>query len=138
MSGPTPSPDRRLTRSREDRLLGGVAGGVAAFLGIDPTLVRIGFVLLALFGGSGFVLYLAMWLLVPPAEDSTRPVDANLRAGVGEMRAAARGLADDVRTGWQRDDDGGASETDATTADHDADTDPGAAPVDDERAAADT
>lgn len=125
MAGPTSSPDRRLTRSREDRLLGGVAGGVATFLGVDPTLVRIGFVLLAVFGGSGFVLYLALWLLVPPAEDSTRPVDANLRASVGEMREAARGLADDVRTGWQRDDDGEVSDPDAT-------------PVDDEPAAADT
>jgi phage shock protein C len=134
MAGPDPSPDRRLTRSREDRLLGGVAGGVAELLGIDPTLVRIGFVLLAVFGGSGFVLYLAMWLLVPPAEDSTRPVDANLRASVGEMREAARGIAGDVRAGWQRDDDGDGSEPDAAAGDDAADTQPDAPPVDDEPA----
>lgn len=109
MATETPATERRLTRSREDRLLGGVAGGVAMFLGIDPTLVRIGFVLLAVFGGSGVVIYLAMWLLVPPADDIVRPVDANLRASVGEMRDAARGLAGDVRTGWRKDAGGGAS-----------------------------
>jgi phage shock protein C len=103
MNTPTPSQDRRLTRSREDRLLGGVAGGVAAFLGIDSTLVRIGFVLLAVFGGSGIVIYLAMWLLVPPADDNQRPVNASLRAGVGEIRDAAENLANNVRTGWKRD-----------------------------------
>ncbi len=97
----TNSPDRRLTRSTDDRLLAGVAAGAAEFLGVDVTLVRLGFVLLALFGGSGFVLYLAMWLLVPPADDAARPVDENLRAGVGEVREAAQGLARDIRTGWQ-------------------------------------
>lgn len=117
-----PTTDRRLTRSREDRLLGGVAGGVAMFLGIDPTLVRIGFVLLAVFGGSGVVIYLAMWLLVPPADDIVRPVDANLRAGVGEMRDAARGLAVDVRTGWRKDSEGEASASqDHATADTEPD-----------------
>ena len=104
MTASPPSQDRHLTRSRDDRLLGGVAGGVAAFLGIDATLVRIGFVLLAVFGGSGVVLYLALWLLVPPADDRDRPADANLRAGVGEMRDAATGLVDDVRRGWRQDD----------------------------------
>lgn len=122
MTTPAPTPDRRLTRSREDRLLGGVAGGVAMFLGIDATLVRIGFVLLAVFGGSGVVLYLAMWLLVPPADDRERPVDANLRAGVGEMRDAARGLADDVRTGWRQD------ATNETEGSSDPDAGPGGDP----------
>lgn len=132
-STPPPS-DRQLTRSRDDRLLGGVAGGLATFLGMDVTLVRMAFVVLAVFGGSGVVLYLAMWLLVPPADDSDRPVDANVRAGVGEIRDAARGLADDVRTGWRRDaehepaDSGPADDTDGATA--------GAA-VDDETATAD-
>lgn len=100
------SPDRRLTRSTDDRLLAGVAAGAAEFLGVDVTLVRVGFVLLALFGGSGFVLYLAMWLLVPPADGTDRPVDENLRAGVGEVREAAEGLARDIRTGWRGGDAG--------------------------------
>lgn len=97
----------RLTRSRDDRLLGGVAGGLGAFLGLDASLVRLVFVLLAVFGGSGILLYLALWLVVPPADDAERTVDANLRSGVGEMRDAVGGLTRDVRAGWRRDGDEG-------------------------------
>lgn len=100
MDGAGPTGERRLTRSRDDRLLGGVAGGLGEFLGVDPTLVRIVFVLVALFGGSGFVLYGALWLLVPPADDEFA-VEDNVRAAAGEMRDAVRTLADALRSGWR-------------------------------------
>jgi len=64
----TPQPDpgpRRLTRSSRDRIIGGVGGGMGRYFGIDPTLVRIGFVALALLGGTGLVVYAAALLLVP-------------------------------------------------------------------------
>lgn len=82
-SGPTP-PDpadapRRLTRSSSDRMLGGVAGGIGRYFGIDPTLVRIGFVALALFGGTGLVVYAAALMLVPLD-------DAAATAGIGSPR----------------------------------------------------
>src|SRR5215210_9572328 len=56
---------RRLTRSSSDRVLGGVAGGLGRYFDIDPIIFRIGFVVLMLAGGAGFVGYLAAWLLVP-------------------------------------------------------------------------
>lgn len=102
----------RLTRSNDDRLLGGVAGGLAAFLGLDPTIVRVGFVLLTFFGGSGIVLYAVLWLIVPPDDDELRAVDESIRAGVGEIRDAAKGLAGDVRSGWRREDDAASSAID--------------------------
>jgi len=49
-------------RSREDRVLAGVCGGLAARLGVDATLVRLVFALLALAGGAGILLYLALWV----------------------------------------------------------------------------
>jgi signal transduction histidine kinase len=49
-------------RSDRDRVLAGVCGGVAARLGVDPTLVRLVFALLALAGGAGILLYLALWI----------------------------------------------------------------------------
>ena len=49
-------------RSREDRVLAGVCGGLAARLGVDATLVRLVFALLALAGGAGVLLYLALWV----------------------------------------------------------------------------
>jgi phage shock protein C len=58
-------PTRKLYRSRSDRKLVGVCGGLAEFFGLDPTLIRVLFVILALAGGSGIVIYLAMWIMVP-------------------------------------------------------------------------
>ena len=56
---------RKLYRSQSDRLISGVCGGMGDFFGIDPTLMRIIFVLLAIFGGSGIIIYLVMLLIVP-------------------------------------------------------------------------
>ncbi len=54
-----------LRRSRSDRKVAGVAGGLGAYLGVDPVILRILFVVLGVFGGSGLLLYLAGWLLIP-------------------------------------------------------------------------
>jgi phage shock protein C len=56
---------RRLYRSRSDRKLAGVCGGLAQFFNLDPTLIRVLFVVLAVLGGSGILIYLAMWIMVP-------------------------------------------------------------------------
>jgi phage shock protein PspC (stress-responsive transcriptional regulator) len=54
-----------LRRSYEDRMLGGVAGGVARYFGVDTMIVRIAFVVLTVVGGAGIPLYLAGLLLIP-------------------------------------------------------------------------
>jgi phage shock protein C len=56
---------RKLYRSRTNRMLGGVCGGLAQYFDIDPTLIRVVFVLLTVLGGAGPLLYLAMWIIVP-------------------------------------------------------------------------
>ena len=56
---------QELRRSTEDRMLAGVAGGLARYLDVDATLVRIAFVVLTVVGGAGVPLYLASWLLIP-------------------------------------------------------------------------
>lgn len=56
---------RRLTKSRSDRMIDGVCGGVAAYAGVDATLVRLAWVLLTLLGGSGIILYIAAMILIP-------------------------------------------------------------------------
>ncbi len=60
-----PAEQMRLHRLRSGRMLAGVAGGLADYLDVDPTLVRIGFVVLALMGGIAVLFYLAGWLLIP-------------------------------------------------------------------------
>ena len=54
-----------LTRPVDDRMLGGVAVGIARYLSVDVTVVRIIFAVLAIVGGAGIPLYLAGWLLIP-------------------------------------------------------------------------
>jgi phage shock protein C len=56
---------RRLYRSRNERMIAGVCGGLAEYLHTDPTLIRLLFVLFALAGGPGIIAYLILLLVVP-------------------------------------------------------------------------
>lgn len=73
---------KRLYRSKTDKQLGGVAGGLADYLEVDPVWVRLFFVLVTLASGVGAVIYLVMWILVPEADEEagdmaeTRPSTA--------------------------------------------------------------
>ena len=55
---------KRLTRS-DDKMIGGVCAGLAGYLDIDPTIVRIVWVLMVLFAGFGILLYVILWLIMP-------------------------------------------------------------------------
>lgn len=61
--GQTPPPV--LTRSTDDKVVSGLAGGLGRYFGVDPVVFRIAFVVMALAGGSGILLYLVGWLLIP-------------------------------------------------------------------------
>lgn len=66
------NPDaRRLERSRSDRLISGVCGGIAEYFAMDANLVRILFVIACFFGGAGFLVYVIGWLLLPAAGEDT-------------------------------------------------------------------
>jgi phage shock protein PspC (stress-responsive transcriptional regulator) len=56
---------RRLSRSADDRMLAGVAGGIARYLDVNVTLVRVGIAALTLLTGTAAALYVAAWLLIP-------------------------------------------------------------------------
>lgn len=57
--------NRRLYRSRSDRMVAGIAGGLGEYLNIDATIVRLLFVFFALAGGPGLIVYIVMLLVVP-------------------------------------------------------------------------
>ncbi len=65
-------PRQGLMRSQENRVLAGVCGGFAEWLGWDPTLVRILFVVVSLLSAAfpGILVYLALWILMPERDDS--------------------------------------------------------------------
>jgi phage shock protein PspC (stress-responsive transcriptional regulator) len=60
-----------LQRSRDNRMIAGVCGGLAEWLGWDPTLVRILFVLVSIFSAAfpGILIYLILWIVMPLRED---------------------------------------------------------------------
>ena len=62
---------KQLTRSARNRMVAGVAGGLAEYLGIDPVLVRLAFVAVTLATGVGIVFYLAAWLIIPPEKEAS-------------------------------------------------------------------
>ena len=59
------SEPKRLERKLKGRMLAGVCAGLADYLGVDPTLVRVIFAVLAFVGGTGAVAYLVAWALIP-------------------------------------------------------------------------
>jgi len=69
---PAAAEPRRLTRSRSDRWLGGVSAGLGEYFDLNPVVYRIAFAALALAGGTGILLYVAAWLVIPDedTEDS--------------------------------------------------------------------
>lgn len=93
---------RRLRRSTADRKLGGVAGGLGEYLGIDPVLIRVGFVLAVFAGGAGLVAYLVAWAVMPEDDGSGPELggppsrDATTIAGVVLLTLAATILVN----GW--------------------------------------
>jgi phage shock protein PspC (stress-responsive transcriptional regulator) len=70
---------KRLERSRSDRMLAGVCGGLARYFGIHPAFYRVGFVVLTLIGGAGVLIYLAAALVIPDEGQEDSIASAALR-----------------------------------------------------------
>ncbi len=84
----------QLRRSLTDRKVAGVAGGLGRHLNIDPTILRVAFVVLAFFGGAGFLLYGAVWLFVPDEgkDEAVISTSAATRNGILIVAAVLAGL----------------------------------------------
>ena len=61
---------KRLYKSRDNRMISGVCAGIAEYFGIDPTLVRLGWVVFCALGGSGLLAYIIMAIIMP-----SRPIE---------------------------------------------------------------
>jgi phage shock protein PspC (stress-responsive transcriptional regulator) len=79
---------RRLTRSRDDRVIAGVSGGLGRYFGIDPVIFRIAFGASLLIGGLGGLIYLAAWVFIP-ADDSAPGQTTQPRERSGALMAIA-------------------------------------------------
>ncbi len=65
---------KKLYRSEEDQMIAGVCGGLANYFGIDSTLMRVIFILFSMAAGGGLILYLILWLVMPPAPDAVEKI----------------------------------------------------------------
>ena len=91
-----PPAPRRLLRARDDRIIGGVAGGLGKYFNVDPVFFRVGLVVLSFLGGLGVFLYLAALLFVPSEQADggepprrSRGVDDRRRRPAGRPRRVA-------------------------------------------------
>jgi len=86
----------KLYRSETERMIAGVCGGLAHYLNIDVTLVRIFFVVLALGDGAGVLIYLLLWLIMPAAATEAVSLADNIRSSAMEMRDKALGAGEEI------------------------------------------
>jgi phage shock protein C len=89
----------RLYRSKTDRMVGGVCGGLGQYLGLDPVIVRLFFVVLAFANGVGMLIYLVMWIIVPYEGQSDVTMREAIRSGADEMAERAHALGSELRNG---------------------------------------
>jgi phage shock protein PspC (stress-responsive transcriptional regulator) len=66
---------RRMYRDPDHRIIGGVCSGLAAYWNMDPAIIRVVFVVLVLVGGSGLLIYLILWLVMPEAQTTAQKLE---------------------------------------------------------------
>ena len=79
----------RLTRSNTDKVVAGVCGGIANYLNVDPTLVRLAFVLLVWLGGVTPFIYLILWAVLPTDSTVGQGFSQQVRENLSEMEKTA-------------------------------------------------
>ena len=107
------NPQRQIRRSSTDRMLGGVCGGLAQYLGVDSTLVRLAFVLLTMSGVSPLV-YLVLWVVIPSDASTASSWTQQVQQSVGEIQERATTVAQQVSSQVQEF-SGSSSSTPSTT-----------------------
>lgn len=80
--------ESRLVRSDTDRIIAGVCGGLATYLGIDVVLVRLAFAVLLFASGIGFPIYMVMWIVMPLEADANQTNSEVIHKNIDEMGTA--------------------------------------------------
>lgn len=90
--------EKRLYRSRDDRMIAGVCGGVAKYFDMDPTIVRIIFVLLIFANGLGILAYIIMAIVVPLEGSKVSEPKEAIKENVEEIKETATELGHEIRS----------------------------------------
>lgn len=87
---------RNLYRSEKNKIIAGIAGGLGEYFNIDPVIIRVIFVVLALFGGAGIPLYLIFWLVIPKESDLNQSDHTNvIKQNVNEIKEKTKEFTKD-------------------------------------------
>lgn len=92
----------KLYRSETNKMIAGVAGGLSEYFNVDATLVRLIFILLTVFGGSGVLIYLILWLVMPAQSSLGASTDDTIKKNTDEIRDRAQVFAANLRTSHAR------------------------------------
>ncbi len=94
--------EKRLYRSRTDRMIWGVCGGLGKYFGIDPVLVRVIMILLVFASGIGILAYIILAIVVPlESSQASEPKDV-IRENVAEIKETATNLGNEIRSTFAR------------------------------------
>ena len=87
------STPQSLYRSSQNKIIAGVAGGLGEYFGIDPTIIRIIFIILTIFHGSGILIYLIMWLVLPLESRGSGTPETTVKNNLDEMKQKTQSFA---------------------------------------------
>jgi phage shock protein C len=93
--------EKRLVRSRGDRMIAGVAGGLGEYLAVDPVWIRLLFVVLLFASGVGFWAYLIFWIIMPEEGREESTSSETVQANVQDMADRAREFGESIQRGVQ-------------------------------------
>ena len=94
--------EKKLYRSRSDRMIGGVCGGLSEYLNTDPVWIRLLFVIMLFATGFGFWAYLILWIIVPDEKAVGKAPGETVQANVQEVADRAREFGEGIQRGLQR------------------------------------
>jgi phage shock protein C len=90
---------KKLYRSKNNQMIAGVCAGLGDYFAIDPTVIRLIFVLATIFGGFGIPIYIVLWIILPEVESGKIGSEETVKKNVTHMQARAEGIAAGLRAG---------------------------------------
>jgi len=88
---------KKLYRSETNRVLAGVAGGLGEYFVIDPVIIRLVLVLMTIFGGSGILIYIVLWIIIPNENDIDKDSEDTIKQNTEELKNRAKSFAQGFR-----------------------------------------
>lgn len=79
-------------------MIGGVCGGLGEYFNIDSTIVRLIFALIVIYGGSGLILYIILWIVVPSESNTKDTPEKTIEKNKGEIKEKAKGVVNKITT----------------------------------------